>query len=208
MRELEFLREILPDVATFLTDRFGDRSKLTINTKKGVADLVTEADLAAQRRIESAILKAFPGDVLVGEESGKDQPPADPNARCWVCDPIDGTHNFARGMVPGWGVSLAFVEGGEPRAGGVAMPGLGELFLAHDGGGVTRNGKPAHVSRIDDLAAARVEVDFARPSDRETTLAAAQHVLRAAGQVRCHGASVVGLCTVACGSAEAYIHGG
>lgn len=208
MRELDFLRNLLIDVATFLTDHYGDRSTLSYGKQKGVADLVTEADLAAQRRIEEAIQRAFPGDLLVGEELGMDRPPEDLDARCWVCDPIDGTHNFARGMIPGWGVSLAFVEGGEPRAGGVAMPGLSELFLAHSGGGASRNGKQIQVSAVHSLEEARIEIDFGRPVDRVACLAVGTHVLRRAGQVRCHGASVVGLCTVACGAAEAYVHGG
>lgn len=208
MRELEFIQEILAELSPFLLERFENRAAMTISQKSGLADLVTEADIEAQRRIEAAIERAFPGDVLVGEESGRDRPPDDPNARCWVCDPIDGTHNVARGLVPGWAVSLAFVEGGAPRAAGVAAPGLGQTFLATSGGGATRNGTPIRVSTIGTLDEARIEMDFARPVDRVRSLAAGAHAMRWGAQLRCHGAAVVGLCTVACGAAEAYIHGG
>ena len=208
MRELEFIQEVLVDLGPYLLHRFANRSTLTVSQKKGVADLVTEADIEAQRRIESAIGHAFPGDRLVGEESGKDRPPDDHCARCWVCDPIDGTHNFARGLVPGWAVSLAFMEGGEVRAAGVSMPGLGHTFLAHHDGGATLDGRPIRVSKIDSLGEARIEMDFARPVDRVRSLAAGAHVMRWCGQMRCHGSAVVGLCTVAAGAAEAYVHGG
>jgi len=208
MDEMLFIEQVLEDLSPFLLERFENRSAMTISHKSGLADLVTEADIEAQRRIESAIHDAFPGDVLVGEESGRDRPPADPNARCWVCDPIDGTHNFARGLVPSWAVSLAFVEGGEPRAAGVSAPGLGQTFLAKAGGGATRNGQPIRVSAIATLDEARVEMDFARPVDRIRSLAAGAHAMRWGAQLRCHGAAVVGLCTVACGAAEVYIHGG
>ena len=34
--------------------------------------------------------------------------------RCWVVDPIDGTHNFLRG-VPYWNVAIGYVENGRTR---------------------------------------------------------------------------------------------
>ena len=208
MRELDFLQQLLPQVSAFVLKHYHSRENLSYGKQKGVADLVTEADTAAQQMIESAILKAFPGDLLVGEESGKDQPPADPNARCWVCDPIDGTHNFARGMVPSWGVSLAFVHGGQTRAAAIALPGLDDLFLAADSCPAKRNGKPIRVSTQNDLSESRVEIDFGRPVDRVTCLAVGRYVMEHCGQPRCHGSAVVGLCTVACGAAEAFVHGG
>jgi myo-inositol-1(or 4)-monophosphatase len=208
MREFEFIRQLLPEVAALLANNYRDRAALSFGKQKGIADLVTEADLAAQHHIETAILAAFPGDVLVGEEAGKDHPPPNPDARCWVCDPIDGTHNFARGMVPSWGISLAYLEGGEPRAAGIALPELDELFLAREGSVSLRNGQPTRVSTSSDLAEARVEVDFGRPLDRENCMSVGQFALQHGGQIRCHGAAVVGFCTIACGAAEAYVHGG
>lgn len=208
MRELQFLEKLLPEVGAFALGHYRSRESLVYGEQKGVADLVTEADTAAQQKIEAAIQKAFPGDFLVGEESGRDTPPADSDARCWVCDPIDGTHNFARGMVPCWGVSLAFLQGGEPRAAGVALPGLGDLFLAGDDGPALRNGKPIRVSTQSDLSESRVEIDFGRPGDRASCLAVGRFVMENCGQPRCHGSAVVGLCTVASGGAEAFVHGG
>ncbi len=208
MRELDFIRGILDEVSVYLKQKHADRGSLSISSKKGVADLVTEADIEAQRIIESAIQSEFPGDILVGEEAGKDQPPQDPDARCSVCDPIDGTHNFARGLIPCWGISLAFVHKGEPQAGGITLPLPGQVFLAEHGRGATLDGRPIHVSAYDNLEESRVEIDFGRPLDRGPCLAVGAGLLRDGGQIRCHGSAVIGLCNLAAGACEAYVHGG
>lgn len=209
MTEYQFIQQILRDVWDYVRTRHLDNASLQVDTKKGdVADLVTESDYEVQRRIEAALQAAFPGDTLVAEEAGKDVAPANPLGRCWILDPIDGTHNFARGMVPAFGVSLAFAEHGKVQAAGIALPGLNETFLAQRGGGATRNGRPARVSQIDNLAACRLEIDFSRLSKRDHTLAAARDLLAAPGQLRAHGSCIVSMAAVAAGAAEAYVHGG
>lgn len=59
---------------------------------KGVADMVTDADVAAERRIAAVIHDAFPDHAILGEEENA----GDINAEhLWVIDPLDGTTNFA-----------------------------------------------------------------------------------------------------------------
>jgi myo-inositol-1(or 4)-monophosphatase len=123
-----------------------------------------------------------------------------------VLDPVDGTYNFVRGLVPTFGVTLAFAQGGLPVAGGVIFPKLGEFFLTEQGGGATRNGRPLGVSDIDDLAAAKIEMDFGRLGPRPDTLRRAHRMLCAAGQLRCHGCCVASMCDVAAGEGEAFVH--
>jgi 3'-phosphoadenosine 5'-phosphosulfate (PAPS) 3'-phosphatase len=55
--------------------------------------VVTDADLAADRIIRSAILDAFPDDALLTEE-GVDDEARLANPRVWIVDPIDGTNQF------------------------------------------------------------------------------------------------------------------
>ena len=57
--------------------------------------------------------------------------------RLWIVDPIDGTHNFLRG-IPFWNVSIAYVERGERTLGAVFDPASGELFHGRRGGGAWR----------------------------------------------------------------------
>ena len=77
---------------------------------KGVRDIVTEVDHASEALIRGDLAERFPGDGFYGEECGRD---ATVTPRTWVCDPIDGTVNYANG-IPFFCVSLALVERGAP----------------------------------------------------------------------------------------------
>ena len=75
---------------------------------------MTQADTAIERMIRERILDAFPDHGLVGEEYGTEA--GDASVR-WYIDPIDGTHNFIRG-VPLFGTLLAVERDGELQVGG------------------------------------------------------------------------------------------
>ena len=137
-----------------------------------------------------------------------DRYPQNHGARCWIIDPIDGTQNFVRGLFPAFGVSIAFAASGRAVAGGVAVPALGDAFLAERGGGAHRNGAPLRVSTTPCLSVARAEVDFANQDLREETMRRLGGVLLRAGQIRCHCAAVIGLCSIATGDADGYFHVG
>ena len=86
--------------------------------EKGPADLVTQADLAAQREIERIVVDHFPDHAFVGEESGKSAIEFRPGKLCWIVDPLDGTTNYVHGL-PGYAVSVAVADGEEVLAGNV-----------------------------------------------------------------------------------------
>ena len=92
---------------------------------------VTAADQAIERLIRERIATAFPDHGLVGEEYGTEA--ADAPIR-WYIDPIDGTHNFIRG-VPLFGTLLALEADGELQLGVVSAPALRERWYARRGGG-------------------------------------------------------------------------
>jgi histidinol-phosphatase len=106
------------------------RRDLEVSTKPD-RTLVTQADTAIERMIRARILAAYPGHGLVGEEYGTEA--ADAPIR-WYIDPIDGTHNFVRG-VPLFGMLLGVEEDGELQAGVISAPALGERWYAWRGGG-------------------------------------------------------------------------
>ena len=65
--------------------------------KKGAIDLVTEVDVAVERRFRAFIAERFPDHAILAEEMGGPAPGS--TARhCWIYDPIDGTTNFAHGL--------------------------------------------------------------------------------------------------------------
>ena len=92
---------------------------------------VTQADQAIERAIRSRIAAAYPEHGVVGEEYGS----ADGAGRVrWYIDPIDGTHNFMRG-IPLFGTLLGLEREGELIAGVMSAPALGSRWYASRGGG-------------------------------------------------------------------------
>jgi histidinol-phosphatase len=134
------------------------RRDLEISTKPD-RTFVTQADTAIERAIRSRIKAAYPDHGLVGEEYGTEDGEA---ATRWYIDPIDGTHNFIRG-VPLFGTLLAVERDGELQAAVLSAPALRERWWARRGGGAwahsSADGTPPrriHVSRIANLADAQL----------------------------------------------------
>ncbi len=121
--------------------------------EKGFADLVTEADVAAQDTIRQIVLAAFPDHSLLGEEDSPASAPQERSEYRWVADPLDGTTNYVHG-IPHFAVSLALERNGVPLVGAIFDPMLDECFSAAAGGGAHLNGRRIHVSRAADLCAA------------------------------------------------------
>jgi myo-inositol-1(or 4)-monophosphatase len=132
-------------------------------SKKGPADLVTQADMASQQAVSQTIWEAFPDHSIIGEEDAR--VPADPNAHLrqsefrWIVDPLDGTTNFVHG-VPHYAVSVALERNGEILVGGVLNPVENECFTAAAGQGAWLNGRPIHTSNVSDLSEALGVVGF------------------------------------------------
>jgi histidinol-phosphatase len=132
------------------------RRDLTIETKPD-RTFVTQADTAIEVRIRERILAAFPDHGLVGEEYGTEA--AGASVR-WYIDPIDGTHNYMRG-VPLFGTLLAVERDGELQVGVMSAPALGDRWWALRAGGAwarDRDGAERRIStsRVDRLADSQV----------------------------------------------------
>ncbi len=204
MKESAFIETLLRELAVFVRSKYADRSGLQVGSKSNPNDQLTEVDLAVQHMGAERIAAAFPGDLFIAEEEGLGVLPKDQSGRCWIMDPIDGTQNFVRGMYPTFGISLAFMAEGRIQAGGVMMPVTDDLFIAARGEGTFRNGRRTHVSDVAKLDVARVEIDFSGPAQRPFTVRATHDLMHKAGQIRCHCAAVIGLCSIASGDVDAY----
>jgi histidinol-phosphatase len=106
------------------------RRDLEISTKPD-RTFVTEADRAIEESLRARIAQDFPDHGIVGEEFGTSDP--DASVR-WYIDPIDGTHNFMRG-VPLFGTLLGIERDGELQVGVVSAPAIGGRWYARRGGG-------------------------------------------------------------------------
>jgi len=105
---------------------------------------VTRADRAIERLIRERIADAFPAHGIVGEEEGEESP--DASVR-WYIDPIDGTHNYIRG-IPLFGTLIAVERDGELQIGVMSAPGIRERWLAWRGGGAWNNAGRIRVSDV------------------------------------------------------------
>lgn len=92
---------------------------------------VTQADTAIERAIRGRLQGAFPDHGLVGEEYGTTE--GDRAVR-WIIDPIDGTHNFMRG-VPLFGTLLGLESSGDLVLGVLSAPAMGTRWFAWRDGG-------------------------------------------------------------------------
>ncbi len=177
---------------------------------KGLRDIVTDADLAAQAVIVERIQADFPGHDILAEEGRHDLDLTSPTP-LWVVDPLDGTTNYSR-RFPIFSVSVAMAQGGEVQVGALYDPQRREMFFAERGQGAwvqrgAGKARPARVSATDDLAEALVGVDWARdPELRGRTLAGVTRVAAACRTVRATGSAALSLAYVGGGWLDAYFH--
>ncbi len=105
-------------------------------TRKPDRTFVTATDKAIERAIRTRITDAHPDHGLVGEEYGTEAGQASVR---WYIDPIDGTHNFIRG-IPLFGTLLAVERDGELQAAVISAPALRERWWGWRGGGAWASG--------------------------------------------------------------------
>ncbi|MEZ6088383.1 MAG: inositol monophosphatase family protein [Pirellulaceae bacterium] len=122
----------------------------------GRHNLVTDADVDAERKIAEVIRDQFPQHELLGEEQLEGSIDAE---HLWVIDPLDGTNNFAHG-VPHFAVSIAYCYRGQPQVGIVYNPIRDDWFTAQAGMGAWYNDQPLRVSRESQLGEAMIACGF------------------------------------------------
>lgn len=206
MTELVFIKKFLEDNMAYARDKFAARDGITVTSKRDANDLLTEVDLTLQKRAIDQIRRIFPGDEIVAEEGEYARGPSDPDARCWVMDPIDGTNNFVRGLFPVYAISLAFAIRGRAVAAGIALPGLNTIFTAEVGAGTFHGKRRLMVSEVQTLADAKVDLDFGGMEDRAAWLERGQEIIRQSGQLRGYGSAVSAISQIASGDLDAFVH--
>lgn len=104
--------------------------------------VLTEADLAADRRIRTFLYQHWPEIAFLSEEMElAEQERLLRSADClWCLDPLDGTSNFAAG-IPLFAVSLALIHRGEVVLALTYDPVRDEMFTAQQGQGAWLNGQ-------------------------------------------------------------------
>lgn len=148
---------------------------------KDVANLVSDADIEAERAIVSTIKKAFPDHEVLGEEEQAGDTSAE---HLWVVDPLDGTNNFAH-RLPHFAVSIAYYHRGSPVCGTIYNPIREDWYITARGQGAFHNGKPVRVADHTRLDQALVGVGFYY--DRDVLMDATLETIRTLKRRQIHG---------------------
>lgn len=175
---------------------------------KDDGSLVTEADLAMDRRLRRELAERWPQVAYLSEEmTAQDQHALlqEPDRALWCLDPLDGTSNFAAGL-PAFAVSLALIRRGEPLVGVIYDPIRDEAFRALRGSGAWLNGEPLSAMRPQrPLRHAMALIDFKRLDPR---LAVRLIRERPFGSQRNFGSCALEWAWIAAGRAHLCLHGG
>ena len=176
-----------------------------VRHKKNPRDLVTEADVAAQKAIESIVIGAFPDHLFIGEEDNF-TPSLSPDSSefYWIVDPLDGTTNFVHG-VPCFGPSIALTRGTDVLCGVFYNPITEEFFSAAQGQGAFLNGKRMQASTCQTLGEALVSVSFSTQVEKDSPdLLAFLKAVPASRSFRRTGSTAHNIAYVAAGRFDAF----
>jgi len=143
-KDLSRMLETAEVAARLAGQRAMEESSYIKVSVKGPDQLVTQADTICQQIIIDRIKEIYPDDGFIGEEGPKGemfkQPPRGSKKVWWIIDPIDGTTNFAKGMLL-FSVSVAAMYEGEPVVGVIYDPATDSMFTAVKGGEARLNNR-------------------------------------------------------------------
>ena len=180
-------------------------------TKSSPADLATEADVASEHLILSAIRERFPNHAFFSEESSTGEPPD--VEWLWLVDPLDGTTNFAH-RLPIFAVNLALAHQGTVILAVTHDPSAGRTYWADSGSGAwvraASQDHPLHVSAANDLPHSLLATGFPydRASNPDDNVAEFAALDRRCQAVRRLGSSALAAAWVAAGLLDGYWEAG
>jgi myo-inositol-1(or 4)-monophosphatase len=198
-KELKVAVQAARDAGEILRRSFGQVNRVM---KKGDIDLVTDADLQAERTILGIIGSNFPKDNILAEETGAHDHVSD---RTWLVDPLDGTTNFAH-RFPFYAVSIGLEVEKEVVLGVVYNPQTKEFFEGVTGRGAFLNKNPIKVSETRLLSESLIGTGF--PYDvhenPRRVMALFEKILVTSQGIRRPGAAAIDLCYLAAGRFDGF----
>ena len=173
-----------------------------IRSKGREGDLVTNADILAEKVVIKVLKELSPQIPILAEESGSI---GQREEMLWCVDPLDGTTNFAHGY-PFFATSIGLTYKNVPIIGAIDIPFIGETYWCAPHIGAFCNENLIKVSETDKLSNSLLVTGFAY--DRQTRLdnnysefCWMTHRTRG---VRRGGAAAVDLAFVAAGRLDGY----
>jgi myo-inositol-1(or 4)-monophosphatase len=187
--------------------RYMNRLDSVVVTEKRHLDFVSEVDRQAEAEIVRELRRAYPDHAILGEETGAS---GKTGARfTWAVDPLDGTHNYLRG-IPQFAVSIAQLDRGEPVHAVILDPLRNEIFTASKGDGAFLNDRRIRVGRRESLDGAMLATGFPyrQRQHLDAQLAMTREVLKRAEDIRRAGSAALDLAWTAAGRLDGYFETG
>ncbi|HSX34686.1 MAG TPA: inositol monophosphatase [Candidatus Saccharimonadales bacterium] len=202
-RQLAIAKRLAKEAGDIMLQYFN--SAASSPTMKSDRTIVTKADTEINDLVIERLKIETPGYSVWGEEQSSIIEGA---PYTWVCDPVDGTMPFSKG-IPVSSFSLALVnENGESVVGVIYDPFQGRLFEAVKGGGAFLNGTAISVSQKSDLDGAYIDEELWINNEEGVTFDTPKNKLNKAGaKVTTQCSAVLMGAFVAKGAYEAMVFG-
>ncbi|MFA6511746.1 MAG: inositol monophosphatase family protein [Patescibacteria group bacterium] len=197
MREIPIALQAAEAASRIVRSKFGMVQR--VMAKNGnPKDVVTDTDLASEKRILQILRKHFPSYNVHSEEAGIHQGTSE---YTWVIDPIDGTTNFSR-EIPCVSVSIALVHRKRVILGVISNPITNEVYVGEFHKGATRNGKKIHVGSKKTIEKAFVCCEWwsRTPQFERQGIRIFSHFAKASSKIRYISGTVWNLTRVASGN--------
>ena len=200
---LDFARELAREAGGLIAEE--QRQTGMIREFKRGNELVTEADLKADRLIHERISGKFPEHGILSEESSPDFANIHLSPEpVWIVDPIDGTVNFAHGHRQS-AVSIALAAHDRIELGVVYNPFTDEMFSALRGHGARLNGETIKVSGESKLSRALIATGFPyEKTGLKPLIQRLDAVLHNCADIRRLGSAALDICWLACGRLDGF----
>lgn len=202
-KELHIAKQLASDAGVIMKKYFNsgkDGARL-----KDDRTIVTKADTEINSHVISVLASETPGYSVWGEEEKSIKQDA---PYTWVCDPVDGTMPFAKGL-PISTFSIALVDSnGVSVVGVVHDPFTDKLYEAVRGKGAFLNGMPVHVSDINTLDGSFIDEELWVNDEEQVSFESPRNILNKQGaKVTTQCSAVITGSMVATGSYEAMLFG-
>lgn len=164
-RDISRMLETAVVAARLAGQRAMEDIRYTKSSIKNGDELVTVADATCQKIIMDRIKETYPDHGFICEEGpdGKylSQPPRSSEQIWWAIDPIDGTNNYAHGML-NFCVMVGAIYEGIPVVGVIFEPATESMYTAATGTDAQLNASRINVSQddIDKLSSVSIDSHF------------------------------------------------
>ncbi len=197
------VRTLAAEQGRYLLEHWSSIGGLTYKDRR---DMVTDVDLAVERRLIEELGARFPDHGFQGEETGDHNPEADYQ---WLIDPIDGTKYYF-GLASFFTVSIALTLHGEPILGVVYNAPAGQCFHAFRHGGAFLDGLKLNGPKVKLLNEVIANVDTPEthnlpPEERRWFENKLVELTRRLYRIRALGLGSLSACWLATGALDAYV---